>query len=98
VTPVKGSFKKLCCRVIHRCPGEEKIEQIVWAVCGWVGVGAGGIREMEWRKSVGTDSWNWGSFGGVCENLVQLKLPGIYEGDLVKTPSDGNVESQLTIS
>lgn len=34
-------------------------------------------------ESVGRDNWNWdgGSFVEWCGNLVQWKLPGMYEGD-----------------
>lgn len=32
-------------------------------------------------ENMGRDGWNWRTFGEWCGNLVEWKLPGIYEGD-----------------
>lgn len=32
-------------------------------------------------ESVKKDCWNWRTFGKLCGNIVQWKLPGIYRGD-----------------
>jgi len=47
-----------------------------------VEMGTGGIRlwKIE-KKSTRRNNWNWGTFLGWARNLVQWKLPGIYEDD-----------------
>jgi hypothetical protein len=40
-----------------------------------------GIGEIEWRESMGRESWNWGAPGWSCGNLLQWKPSGLYEGD-----------------
>lgn len=66
---------------MHGSPREEKIKQILYVVWRLVGRGTLGIR----LKGGGVREYrNWGVFGRQCGNLVQLKLPGIYDSDLSK--------------
>lgn len=44
----------------------------------WEGSGGKGVMRGE---STGKDICNWGSFMGICGNLVHWKLPGISKGD-----------------
>lgn len=45
--------------------------------------------EGEYRENC----WSWWIFGGWYENLVQWKLPGIYEGDQNENPGNGGYDT-----
>lgn len=68
-------------REVHGSPREEKIKQILYVVWRLVERGTLGIRL---KGGGGREYRNWGVFGRQCGNLVQLKLPGIYDCDLSK--------------
>lgn len=66
---------------MHGSPWEGVIEQILqvdWSLWGQKQEQAGCGERCEER---GRDRWYWGAFGGWCGNLVQWKLPRIYEVD-----------------
>lgn len=43
--------------------------------------GPGGSGDRVKGKRIRRDYWNWGTFKGLCENLVQWKLPETCEGN-----------------
>lgn len=50
----------------------------------WEGMGIGGSDQGTRRRDEDGDSQDCGAFGRQCSNLVQWKLPGIYEGDSIE--------------
>lgn len=57
---------------------------LAWPMITGDGRDGSGGGEVE-GECAGRDIWNWGTFRGHYGNLVQCKVPGIYESD----PSDG---------